>query len=602
MAAATPANNDGNCLPPPPPTRYHDDKDITYEEEEYYNASNGDTKGAFQPLAVSSASEEEIDVEGDLSLNELMYSAHSFHVISLPVSITMILAALAVTYINTPETIAQGEQLMSQAYHVWKVDAETDSTSKQLALDFANSLVIVSAIGAMTFGIVLLYKYRCMKVLIGYMMFSSMTLLGVLGAELFDVAIDKFRIPIGEQILVKYLIHSVIIYLTCCSLIDEDRFSFVFILYNFAVVGVTAIFYQNGIPPFVTQCYLIASSVIIAWQLSHFDTISTWTLLVMLALYDLCAVLTPCGPLKALVNLMSDEGSPQMPGLLYEAQIPDGLKRPVMRGRNGDDKGDNEDRENDNASQSPPSSMCAERYQQPTENAPSHTEANVSNGADDSSINDVEMTVKSIRKDATSSASKSVKSQTKSAATGNIPFAIAKLYRLPLISRPPFADNKKPTSSENDNGNISTSPLLSPDSAEEEQLVAAVNQNEATTEPESSQYIIPDKEYTPAQLRTLVEAVFPKNGAKIVKQSRRALPGDSQDRYGIIGSDGTLKRILFVEKNGKVYEELDDDDDSEGEGRFSNTIKLGLGDFIFVSLMDLDTPRLFSLISYLRLS
>lgn len=88
------------------------------------------------------------------------------------------------------------------------------------------------------------------------------------------------------------------------------------------MVGVTAIFYQKGIPPFITQWYLIASSVIIAWQLSHFDTISTWTLLIMLALYDLCAVLTPCGPLKALVNLMSDEDSPEMPGLLYEAQIP----------------------------------------------------------------------------------------------------------------------------------------------------------------------------------------------------------------------------------------------------------------------------------------
>jgi Presenilin len=28
------------------------------------------------------------------------------------------------------------------------------------------------------------------------------------------------------------------------------------------------------------------------------------TLQVVLAMYDLCAVLTPCGPLKALVNLM----------------------------------------------------------------------------------------------------------------------------------------------------------------------------------------------------------------------------------------------------------------------------------------------------------
>lgn len=193
---------------------------------------------------------------------------------------------------------------MSSTYHVWKVDTENDSTSRQLALDLANGLVIVTVIGTMTFGIVLLYKYRCMKILIGYMMFSSMTLLGVLGAELFNVAIEKYQIPI-------------------------DWFSFVFGLVNFAVTGVIAIFYQQGIPPYITQAYLIMSSVIIAWQLSHFDTISTWTLLVMLGLYDLCAVLTPCGPLRFLVNLMSDEDSPDMPGLLYEAEIPEGLKRCV---------------------------------------------------------------------------------------------------------------------------------------------------------------------------------------------------------------------------------------------------------------------------------
>ena len=213
MAAATPSNNDGNCLPPP--THFRDTKvEEPHDDERYYDAAGSDTKGAFQPLAVSSASEDEMDAEEALSLNELMYSAHSFHVISLPVSITMVLAAMAVTYVNTPETIEQGEQLMSQAYHVWKVDAETDSTSKQLALDFANSLVIVTAIGTMTFGIVLLYKYRCMKVLIGYMMFSSMTLLGVLGAELLDVAIDKYRIPIGETGIIFFHCHYVFPILT----------------------------------------------------------------------------------------------------------------------------------------------------------------------------------------------------------------------------------------------------------------------------------------------------------------------------------------------------------------------------------------------------
>ena len=39
---------------------------------------------------------------------------------------------------------------------------------------------------------------------------------------------------------------------------------------------------------------------------------TAWCLLFMLAMYDLCAVLTPCGPLKALVNLMQHEDAPDM--------------------------------------------------------------------------------------------------------------------------------------------------------------------------------------------------------------------------------------------------------------------------------------------------
>ncbi|KAL7486233.1 hypothetical protein ACHAW6_011835 [Cyclotella cf. meneghiniana] len=594
-AVAEPSNNDGNCLPPPPPTHNRDHKELITTNGDYYQAS-GDNS-LFQPLSIrnSASFDDENDNVDDrnnveeepLSLNELMYSAHSFHVISLPVSLTMILAALAVTYVNTPETIQQGEALMSQAYHVWKVDAATDSASKQLVLDFANGLVIVSVIGTMTFGIVLLYKYRCMKVLIGYMMFSSMSLLGVLGAELFNIAIEKYRIPI-------------------------DWFTFVFSLFNFAVVGVTAIFYQKGIPPVITQCYLVASSVIIAWQLSHFDTISTWTLLIMLALYDLCAVLTPCGPLRALVNLMSDEDSPEMPGLLYEAQIPEGLKRPVMGGRKSGRESDRDGEDgNEDGSQSPPSSMCAERYQQPIVHGsergidtPGRTATDVSAGADDSSSNDVEMTVKTNRKETGNDDSalntdaipddteKEITPQSLTnppVATGMIPLAIAKLYRLPLVSPPsfvassPMKKGKGKRTRSPQNGNISTSPLLSPDSTEGESVPTP--DGAETSDQDSAQFIIPEEEFTPSQLRTIVEAVFPKNGAKIVKQPRRALPGDNQDRYGIIGSDCTLKRILFVEKNGKVYEELSDDDDSEHEGRFSNTIKLGLGDFIFYSVL-----------------
>ncbi len=525
ITMAHPANDDGNCLP----SSYHHSDDAAdssrrggFEKVQSYESHDEEGKNDYHGNHANDDDDDEKDVA--LSLNELMYSAHSFHVISLPVSVTMILAALAVTYVNTPETIAQGAALMSQAYHVWKVDAENDSTSKQLALDFANGLVIVTVIGTMTFGIVLLYKYRCMKVLIGYMMFSSMTLLGVLGAELFNIAIEKYRIPI-------------------------DWFSFVFGIYNFAVVGVTAIFYATGIPTYVTQAYLICSSVIISWQLSHFDTISTWTLLIMLGLYDLCAVLTPCGPLRALVNLMSDEDSPEMPGLLYEATIPEGLKRPVMSGRRdsgSDGRGEdgnhrNEDDDNDDSgseSSSPPSSMAADRYQQPSvqdsinSNGAPHSLSTAlaaatrsdSRGDPTSSSGDVEMSnTANGSNDNEGQPTSAMNSnepfldimdsttadQPTAAATVMIPLAIAKLYRLPLISSPLFLKNggvgtkKQFRKHSLQSENISTSPLLTsqdgPTDAADDDSSSNPSEDGSPRRSLGMPYVIPDGEYTPCK-------------------------------------------------------------------------------------------------------
>merc|ERR1719410_1474052 len=123
-----------------------------------------------------------------------------------------------------------------------------------------------------------------------------------------DVAIEKYRIPISKV-------------------------TFYFLLYNFAIVGTISIFYQTGIPTYVTQGYLVLTSVMLAYQLARFDEWTSWTLLIMLALYDLCAVLTPCGPLKALVGLMQQKGSPEMPGLLYEAELPPQVHRPSSNNR-----------------------------------------------------------------------------------------------------------------------------------------------------------------------------------------------------------------------------------------------------------------------------
>lgn len=123
----------------------------------------------------------------------------------------MILAALAVHYVNTEQTREAGEKALARSYQVFDI-SEEQSAATSIGLGLINSLIIVSGIGMMTFVLVLLYKYRCMKCLIGYMVFASTALLGFLGSQMFMVAIQKYRIPL-------------------------DWLTFVFVMYNFAIVS-----------------------------------------------------------------------------------------------------------------------------------------------------------------------------------------------------------------------------------------------------------------------------------------------------------------------------------------------------------------------------
>ena len=160
------------------------------------------------------------------------------------VTLTMTLSALSVIFVNNEETIQNGEEELAAAYQVF--DTENATGSEKLTLSLLNTLIMVCVIACMTFVIVFLYKFRFMKVLIGYMMFSSACLLGVLGGNLWYTAIEIYRWAV-------------------------DKFTFTMAVYNFCIVGVISIFWAKGVPTFVTQGYLVATSVILAWQLAHFD-------------------------------------------------------------------------------------------------------------------------------------------------------------------------------------------------------------------------------------------------------------------------------------------------------------------------------------------
>lgn len=420
------------------------------------------------------------------------------------VTMTMILAALAVVYINTEETIEEGEAAMASAYKVFDTQ-NSSGTFDTLFLSLANGFVMVSVICLMTFVIVLLYKMKCMKCLIGYMIMCSATLLGILGGNVFSTAVQIYHIPI-------------------------DKISYYFIIYNFCVVGVLSIFWGQGIPKYMAQCYLMATSVILAWHVSYFDAWTTWSLLAMLALYDLCAVLTPCGPLRFLVDLMSKDDAPEMPGLLYEAELPPEARRPGLpRGERG----------------SRQTNYGGKQYGSNGNTTNNNNNNNEQQNADDASTTSGVMADRST--DGTEDLGPVV----------DIPLAVAKVYNLPIVAIPAKYAEVLQDTGNNGSGGPSNSPLL------------------ASGGP--GDVMVPDNP-TAVQLRAEVTVRMPKEGGRISLVSKRG-----KKVYLETDREGKPKRILWVDRKGKVFAEMrGEDEEAENE---RNSIRLGLGDFIFYSVL-----------------
>ena len=376
---------------------------------------------------------------------------------------------------------------------------------------------------------------------------------------MFIVAINKYSLPI-------------------------DMISFYVTMYNFSIVGIVAIFYQKGIPTFISQSYLVATSVIVAWQLSYFNDWMAWALLIMLALYDLFAVLTPCGPLKALVNLMSKDDAPSLPGLLYEARLPENATRPGGSGggegrrrsereqqnnsRSDVERGNNEERNSRIGTVTDTNASITVTSRNGGDNLPGENGlATTMIISDNNRSNNAIMRQIEPPLNAQENAyvermqSNSGENHVHSSDTGTpvvqtrqplwetirsttLPLAIAKVYKLPIVNPSVSA------------GTVTSLDISSP-----------------------TAYLQQQHNFSAEELRTEIEVALPRSGGRI--ETMRKSRGEV--RYVVYNREGEVKRTLLVDENGKVMEVVprsDDDKDVE-----NNTIKLGLGDFIFYSVL-----------------
>ncbi|KAI3855612.1 hypothetical protein MKX03_013997 [Papaver bracteatum] len=207
-----------------------------------------------------------------------------------PVSICMFLVVLLVTILNSDPSSSQSiSTIATIAYNEDTSDSDWDKFKGALL----NSLVFVAMITIATFLLVLMFYFRFTKFLKYYMGFSAFMVLGFMGGDITLLVVKKFRIPI-------------------------DSITFLFVLFNFSVVGVMAVFMSN-MAILITQGYLVVIGMFVAYWFTMLPEWTTWALLIALALYDLAAVLLPGGPLRLLLELAISRDE-DIPALVYEAR------------------------------------------------------------------------------------------------------------------------------------------------------------------------------------------------------------------------------------------------------------------------------------------
>ncbi|KEG13903.1 presenilin-like aspartic peptidase [Trypanosoma grayi] len=170
-------------------------------------------------------------------------------------------------------------------------ESSKDSVKGKIESSVVNALVAIGVVTAVTFLMVLLYRWGCEKILFGWLMLSASSVLFVMLGIWIDLVCTRFQIP-------------------------YDIVTAAILLWNVAAVGLISIFYYSH--PVLAQVNLILVSIVIACCLTLIPEWTAWSLLVAVAIYDVAAVLCPHGPLQMLVAVAEERNKP-LPGFVYDS-------------------------------------------------------------------------------------------------------------------------------------------------------------------------------------------------------------------------------------------------------------------------------------------
>ncbi|KYQ92331.1 presenilin family protein [Tieghemostelium lacteum] len=227
--------------------------------------------------------------EYELETPELVDYSESIVNILIPVCITMLICILLIRTITMNEQTVQASPLIHNDIN----DAEPSDSQTLVFNPIINSIIFLAVIILSTFIMVVLYKFKFMKALYGWLIGTSILLLGVFGGYLFILILIYCNVPL-------------------------DYITFVVVIWNFSAGGMVCIYYYA--PRLFHRAYLISIAVLMALFLTRLPEWTTWAILALVSIYDIFAVLCPGGPLKQLIDTAKKRGE-EIPALIYNASV-----------------------------------------------------------------------------------------------------------------------------------------------------------------------------------------------------------------------------------------------------------------------------------------